>query len=407
MRSSRGDATLAAAAQRGGYGVPSDAAEVEQRVAALQRLLGEAGAARALQRWPGILGSSPELLALHLAQWLFFFGDDDNTTTTTTTTSSSSRSSSNESGLRARLAASPQLLAVDAEHLVGNLYELGAMVQAEDLDTFARRAMQLALARPSTLQQKMRRLLLLLNSEGQRAAEAAGAAAAAAAGEDAATASARRRTASLVAPEFSLAQLQAAARRDHRWLAMSSEALQARLLGLQQALGVSMSVAGRLFLKQPSILHKSSSLLQQRIASLQALPGLGQQRAVHVVVAFPALLNLQPEVLQERWQLLQQAAATSPAWQQQLSAMPAATLASILPLSSSRYSRLQQVAACRQQPRRTMRGVLCMSEAAFEAFAGRHLHAPQQSNRATAAAAAAAAAAAGGGRGEMLLDGEG
>jgi hypothetical protein len=45
--------------------------------------------------------------------------------------------------------------------------------------------------------------------------------------------------ASLVPPEFSLSQLQAAARRDHRWLAMSSEALEGRLLALQQALGVS------------------------------------------------------------------------------------------------------------------------------------------------------------------------
>jgi hypothetical protein len=44
--------------------------------------------------------------------------------------------------------------------------------------------------------------------------------------------------ASLIAPEFSLAQLQAAARRDHRWLAMSTEALEGRLTGLQQALGV-------------------------------------------------------------------------------------------------------------------------------------------------------------------------
>jgi recombinational DNA repair protein RecR len=69
---------------------------------------------------------------------------------------------------------------------------------------------------------------------------------------------------------------------------------------------VSLASAGRLFLKQPSILHKSSSLLQQRIAALQALPGVGQQRAVDVVTAFPALLNLQPEVLQERWRLLQQ-----------------------------------------------------------------------------------------------------
>jgi hypothetical protein len=67
-----------------------------------------------------------------------------------------------------------------------------------------------------------------------------------------------------------------------------------------------MAAAGRIFLKQPSILHKSSSLLQQRIAALQALPGMEQQQAVHVVVAFPALLNLQPEVLQERWRLLQQ-----------------------------------------------------------------------------------------------------
>jgi hypothetical protein len=78
-------------------------------------------------------------LALHLQQWLFFFGDDDPSSSSSTTTNSSSSSSSSTSsssssgqpGLRARLAASPQLLAVDAEQLVGNLFELGAMVQAE------------------------------------------------------------------------------------------------------------------------------------------------------------------------------------------------------------------------------------------------------------------------------------
>jgi hypothetical protein len=37
--------------------VPADATEVQQRVMQLQRLLGDAGAARAIQRWPGILGS--------------------------------------------------------------------------------------------------------------------------------------------------------------------------------------------------------------------------------------------------------------------------------------------------------------------------------------------------------------
>ncbi|KAF6265762.1 hypothetical protein COO60DRAFT_1697511 [Scenedesmus sp. NREL 46B-D3] len=363
------------AAQRAGSGVPQDAEELQQRLL-LQRLLGEDGAARAVQRWPGILGSRPELLALHLQQWLFFFGDDD---------SSSSSSSSSRPGLRARLAASPQLLAVDAERLVGNLYELGAMVQAEpkykvygeqhhisrptkvvvgagagaaalmmvqamlDLDKFARKALQLALARPGASQEKMRRLLLLLNSDSQRAAEAAGAAAAAAAGGGPAAAAARRRTASLVAPEFSLAQLQAAARRDHRWLALSSDALEARLAGLQQALG-------------PAILHKRSSLLQQRVAALQALPGLGRQRAVAVAVAFPALLNLQPAVLQDRWRLLQQ----------------------------QRYSRLQQVASSRQQARRTMRGLLRMSDEAFQAFADKHLQQPP------AAAAAAGALLAGG-----------
>jgi hypothetical protein len=59
---------------------------------------------------------------------------------------------------------------------------------------FARKAMQLALARPGVVQEKMRRLLLLLNSEGQRAAEAAAAAAAAASGGDPASVAARRRT---------------------------------------------------------------------------------------------------------------------------------------------------------------------------------------------------------------------
>jgi hypothetical protein len=73
---------------------------------------------------------SPELFALHLQQWLSFFGNDEPSTTTNNNNSSSS-SSSSVSGLRARLAASPQLLAVDAEQLVGNLYELGAMLQAE------------------------------------------------------------------------------------------------------------------------------------------------------------------------------------------------------------------------------------------------------------------------------------
>jgi hypothetical protein len=72
----------------------------------------------------------------------------------------------------------------------------------QDLDMFARKSMQLALARPAVLQEKMRRLLLLLNSEGQRAAEAAGAAAAAAAAGEgaAASAAARRRTGARACP---------------------------------------------------------------------------------------------------------------------------------------------------------------------------------------------------------------
>jgi hypothetical protein len=73
------------------------------------------------------LHCSPELLALHLQQWLFFFGDDE----PTTSSRDASSSTSSESGLRAKLSASPQLLAVDAEQLVGNLYELGAMLQEE------------------------------------------------------------------------------------------------------------------------------------------------------------------------------------------------------------------------------------------------------------------------------------
>jgi hypothetical protein len=83
--------------------------------------------------------------------------------------------------------------------------------------------------------------------------------------------------------------------------------------------------------------------------------------------------------------VLLQAAATSPAWQHQLATMPAATVASVLAISSSRYSRLQQAAACRQQARRTMRGLLCMSGAAFEAFAGKHLQQQQQQQSGAAA----------------------
>lgn len=88
--------------------------------------------------------------------------------------------------------------------------------------------------------------------------------------------------------------------------------------------------------------------------------------------------------------MLPQAAATSPAWQHQLDSMPAGVLASMLPLGSRRYSRLQQVASSRQQARRTMRGLLRMSDEAFQAFADKHLQQPP------AAAAAAGALLAGG-----------
>jgi hypothetical protein len=76
--------------------------------------------------------------------------------------------------------------------------------------------------------------------------------------------------------------------------------------------------------------------------------------------------------------MFMQAAATSSAWQQQLSAMPAATLASVLPLSTRRYSRLQQVADCGQQGRRTMRGILKMSVDEYESFVSKHLQQQQQ-----------------------------
>jgi hypothetical protein len=81
--------------------------------------------------------------------------------------------------------------------------------------------------------------------------------------------------------------------------------------------------------------------------------------------------------------VLLQAAATSPLWQHQLDTMPASTLASMLPLSSSRYSRLQQAASCRQQARRTMRGLLQMSDEAYQAFAAKHLQQQQQGLGAT------------------------
>jgi hypothetical protein len=43
---------------------------LRQRVVQLQRLLGEEGAARALQRWPGILGSRYAVRAT-TSHWLF------------------------------------------------------------------------------------------------------------------------------------------------------------------------------------------------------------------------------------------------------------------------------------------------------------------------------------------------
>jgi hypothetical protein len=76
-----------------------------------------------------------------------------------------------------------------------------------------------------------------------------------------------------------------------------------------------------------------------------------------------------------------QAAASSPLWQHQLDTMPAATIASMLPLSSSRYSRLAQVAGCGQQARRTMRGLLQMPDEAYQAFAAKHLQQQQQQQK--------------------------
>lgn len=65
------------------------------------------------------------MVALHLQEWLSFFSEP------------SSSSSTGElqlhvpAELRARLLGQPNLLAHDVEKLVGNLYEMGAMLQAE------------------------------------------------------------------------------------------------------------------------------------------------------------------------------------------------------------------------------------------------------------------------------------
>lgn len=66
----------------------------------------------------------PEVLALHLHQWLYFFAPDG-------APAEPGSKAEAQTLLRNRLAATPQLLAVNVENLVANLYEVGAIVHAE------------------------------------------------------------------------------------------------------------------------------------------------------------------------------------------------------------------------------------------------------------------------------------
>eukprot|EP00775_Hariotina_reticulata_P009671 gene9671-9830_t len=133
------------------------ATRLQQRVLHLQDLLGPAAAAAAIQRFPNIINArkvlvalgnwggafltvlcrmlleppqrafSPEVISSNLQGWLHFFTIDEATGSSPLVGAATRR----QGLLMHRLARCPQLLAVNVETLVANLYEIAVICQAQ------------------------------------------------------------------------------------------------------------------------------------------------------------------------------------------------------------------------------------------------------------------------------------
>lgn len=123
---------LAAAQRQAGF--PRDAAKLCGRVAALQQLLGPEHAGAALRAFPRLVTYSAETLAHNYQQWQAFFAPDVDQSPTAAAAAAGEAATAGEQQeqlLLARLAHSPQLLTVNVERQVGNLYEAGVMLGAQ------------------------------------------------------------------------------------------------------------------------------------------------------------------------------------------------------------------------------------------------------------------------------------
>lgn len=388
---------------RGATGISADPEELCQRVQLLQQLLGQQNANLALQRFPNLTTYSPATLALNYKQWQLFFGTQS--TSALTSPVAVQLQQLRQQGLLKKLCSHPQLLCVDVERQVGNLYEIGALLQEQDLHEFAYKSLDLARTTPQVVQDKLLRVLTTLNSETDQqqqqqqpqqqqqqtqkqtakqatsglpaANDDAGQLPAEDIGEepgstdptaaDCASSSPASPTAAEAAGGrvFSMSEVAAAARLDRQWLLMAADSLESRLLGIRDELGLSLSQVGAMFLRTPSLLHKNPSTLAHKAAAFKALPGLNPQHAQEAISRMPSLLNLDPNRLKRRWQWLQEAADSHPTWRKQLDGIQPGTLASILIRSDTRYQRLQQVVAAGVQDKLALSSVLSASDKTF------------------------------------------
>jgi hypothetical protein len=116
----------------------------------------------------------------------------------------------------------------------------------QDAHAFSYQAMGLALTGPQALQDKMETVLAILNAPAQRQVhqqcqqQQLGQQEQQQQQQQGQSVDSLQDEASTRV--FSLSDVQAAARRDHLWLGLSRDTIQQRLLGAQQALGVSLTM---------------------------------------------------------------------------------------------------------------------------------------------------------------------
>ncbi|GBF89109.1 hypothetical protein Rsub_03322 [Raphidocelis subcapitata] len=318
----------AAAAQP--HGPSRSAPALAGRIATLQRMLGRADADKAIRAFPQLLACRVEELELRLQMWEDAFP------------------SAPPADLRRRLLAQPQLLAVAVESTVPGLFEMAVIAGVErgGWEGWAYKSLRLALYRPEKFRARLWRTLAMLNGSG--GGDAGGAADGTAAG-DGGSGKLDSGGEPDGSPEpqaaadglFTFADVQAAVRRDHRWLLMREEAVKARLEALQGELEVPWPAVARAFLQQPNIVCKRPETLAPRARAFLALGGVGRARALRALCLMPSLLSLKPEVVAARWRALERAAAAHPPWRAQLAAAAAGSVASMLVRSGAVYARLE------------------------------------------------------------------